>query len=454
MNTTRRTFLRTAAAGAAVGLTAAAAESAEVVLPMEFIAPEKPYMDTYLEGILNITDGIRRESVPSIVAAMEKAWEAHRNGRKIYSHMLVGHFAMFAGSPDRPGQPNVLPQRVDRNTRADFEAMREGDFLLTNGTEAGVAEARKKGVYVVGVTNNYIRFSKTPPDFLRNAESPAIEDISDLVIDSHVPYDNGLILAPQDPYLKIIPSSGISQFLVYWACTASLATLIGSKGKDNGEAAVRTYLDTAYDRFRMIGTDRPKLDEIGAVWADLMLTRKARLFVYGAPQEVKPYLGCRNLFENEACFVASGTVMAQPYTINQDKLRAGDILLIGGLTSNHPLEIDAALHARRAGAYSTVFCPFATEGDSSGVRLFKYADAAFNTYSEERDGLLSVPGFERKICPLTGLAGNFVHWMLTAAWTDHMSRRGAFPMFRKGGHEAGSPEHKAVAEKIWMERGY
>ena len=198
----------------------------------DFKPQEKCFMDQYYEGILNITTGIRDTQIDNIAAAMEKAYELKRKGGNIYSHVNYGHYAMFAGSQDRPGQPWVLPQCGISPKKEEFDAMKKGDFLITNRIDKEAIEARDRGLYVVGVTNNYNKFSKTPPDGLAPERMKiAIEDISDLVIDSHVPWDNGLVYAPQIPHFKLCPSTGIAQFLVYWACTASLANLIGSKGK-------------------------------------------------------------------------------------------------------------------------------------------------------------------------------------------------------------------------------
>jgi len=66
------------------------------------------------------------------------------------------------------------------------------------------------------------------------------------------------------------------------------------------------------------------------------------------------------------------------------------------------------------------------------VRLYKEVDVALNTYSDESEGVIAVKGFDKKACPLTGLTGNLILWLLTAQWTDHMARRGEMPYFRWG----------------------
>ena len=48
-------------------------------------------------------------------------------------------------------------------------------------------------------------------------------------------------------------------------------------------------------------------------------------------------------------------------------------------------------------------------------------DDAFTTYSYVSEGIISVPGFPKKVSPLIGVAGNMVHWLLIAQWAEKMS---------------------------------
>jgi uncharacterized phosphosugar-binding protein len=282
----------------------------------------------------------------------------------------------------------------------------------------------------------------------------SIEEISDLLIDSQVPYDNGLVHAPQLPQVACCPSSGISQYSVYWPCTAALAALTGTKGKGSALDAAREYLDILIERFEMVGTDRPKVDWIAEKWADLVLGSRARMLLYGHPQEVEPYLDDRNMFVNDSYICSSSAMIADQYEKKAADLRKDDIVLVCAFTSNHPLEIEAARFARSKGAYTVAFCPYATEGDSSGLRLFKELDEAVNTYADERAGVVAVPGFPEKICPVSTMTGDLVLWLLTAQWADHMARRGEMPYFWKGYHENGGREFDDLAEAIYKKRGY
>ena len=456
----RREFIYGSTSLGITTIAAANASKSQAVnynFPEDFKPQEKSFMNQYYEGILNITTGIRDTQIDNIAAAMEKAYELKRKGGNIYSHVNYGHYAMFAGSQDRPGQPWVLPQCGISPKKEEFDAMKKDDFLITNRIDKEAIEARDRGLFVAGVTNNYYKFSRTPPDGLAPERMKiAIEDISDLVIDSHVPWDNGLVYAPQIPHFKLCPSTGIAQFLVYWACTASLANLIDTKGGGSSTEPAKKYLDMAYERFEMIGTDRPKIDRVAEKWADLVLSRKARLLVYGHRQNVEIYgsTGTGNMYVNDAVICASSSMIAEPYTAKENELRPEDIVLIGAFTSDNKDEIGVARHARKVGAYTVAFCPYATDGDASGVRLFKEVDDAFNSYSDESAGVIAVKNFKEKVSPLAGLTGNLIHWMLTAQWADHMSRRGEMPYFWQGYHENGGREYDNAVHPYFLKRGY
>jgi len=454
----RRLFLAgtfSAGAGAATLAGSKRAGAIEVAFNRNFKAPEKSFMDQYYDGAMTLVRGIRETQLENIAKAMEKTFELKQKGGSIYSHVVYGHYAMFGGSRDLPGQPWVLPQCGITPTQAEFDAMKKGDFLITDRVCENTKKVHERGVYVVGVTNNYFPFARTPAGFLRSDSVKfTIEEISDLVIDSQVSPDNGLVHAPQLPQVACCPSSGISQFSVYWPCTAALATLIGTKGKGSAIDAARNYLDTLIERFEMVGTDRPKVDWIAEKWADLVLGRRVRMLLYGHPQEVEPYIGNRNLFVNDSNICSSSAMIADQYEAKVAELRKDDIVLVCAFTSNNPLEIEAARYSRSKGAYTVAFCPYATEGDSSGLRLFKEVDDSVNTYADEKAGVVAVPGFPEKVSPVATLTGDLVLWLLTAQWADHMAGRGEMPYFWKGYHENGGREFDELAEAIYKKRGY
>jgi uncharacterized phosphosugar-binding protein len=421
-----------------------------------------PFMDQYYNGMQTIADGICDTQIDAIAEAMENAYRCLRNGGRIFSNHIYGHTPRYALNKNRPGQPWLLPSPGNGFfKKKDYDGLKKNDFVLTfrNSFDKGEQEARERGVYIAGVTNSYFRFYKTPPEGLIPLRMEnGFEDYSNIVIDSQVPWENGLVSSPR-LHFKFCPSTTTASLLVYWACTATLAQLIATKGNGSAAGPAKTYLETACARFEMIGTDRPKIDAITEKWADAVLEKRGRILIYGHPQESGDTTSGRlgNMFADEATGAAASQCVTPYSTAASDPstdLRPEDVVMIGGTRSDNTDEIEVARRARNIGAHTVSFCPFATDGDTQSERLFKETDAAFNTYSPERAGVLEIGDYGEKICPLTGVTGNLVHWMLTAQWADHMARRGEMPYFRLGMNYDGGEYNKTIAVPNCRKRGY
>ncbi|MCE5249089.1 hypothetical protein LLG96_02595 [bacterium] len=436
-----------AAAAVALGGKSGAASAA----PKGCMCGVKPFMEQYYDGMMEIIRGQRDTQTGVIARAMEKAYELSKKGGTLYANVVYGHFGGNYASKDRPGQPWVLPSYTTLSKEM-VDAMKPGDFLITNIVDEGRKTARERGVFMVGVTNNYFKFSRTKPEGLVPGRmAMTVEEMSDIVIDSFVPWNNGLVSAPQIPQFKLCPSTGTVEAAVYWACSASLANLVGSKGKGSASEPAEKYLDLVLERFVCVGADRPKIDRVASTMADYVLEKHARLFVYGEPFSID---GDRsgNMFVSDACGAASGTMIAQAY--NEAEVRENDIVLVCSVRSNQPQELDVARAARKKGAYTIAICPYTTDGDASGDRLYKEVDVAFNTFCGESEGVIAAEGFPKKVCPVSGLTGNLLHWMLTAQWTWHMALRGEMPYYWQGFHENGGREYDNAVRPYFMKRGY
>ncbi|GAA4700013.1 hypothetical protein APR04_000008 [Promicromonospora umidemergens] len=427
-------------------------------------------MDLFYAEIERIGLHVRDTQITGICEAMKVAYTCRASGGRIFSHVLVGHFAMFAANAGLPGQPSVLPQRADRKISADYDQMKPGDFLLTNGAslinpdkgtipDVGPDEARARGAYTVGITCSYARFYKTPVGaFLPVKMGTSLEQICDRVLDSGCTWSAGVISTPAIPEFKIISSSGISQFLVYWACTAALCTQISTEGSDDGADAAREYLDHALRSFERIRRrEFEVIDRVARAWTDRILRSaraadRPRLLVYGHAQTGTPYEGTQSMFVNEAYETAAGSMIMQPYDLYKTQLKANDIVLIGAISADNSDEIQVAKHAKQVGAMVVAFGPF--DGHGGTDPLNKHVDLAISTHSGDGAGVLDIPGFDEPVCPVSGISGNLVLWLLTAQWTYRMVERGQTPNYWQNYWEVGASEYDDRAHANFLERGY
>jgi len=428
-----------------------------------------PFIDQYYDGMMSIIRGIRDTQIDNIATAVEKAYECYRDGGTLH-----GSCARFTHSPKyeigktRPGQPWLFPP-MDTN-RENYSKLKKGDFVLAwcNSTDKSELEARDRGVYIAGVTNPFYKFSRTPEGVL-SRDQLAVEEFANIVIDSQTTWEVGLVKSPK-LHFSFCPAGSTAIFIVYWAATASLANIISTKGKGSSEEPARRYLEMAAERMEWIGASRPKISYVTEEWADRVLERQARIIIYGhLMSSADPRVtSLSNVFVEEATGAGS-CQMIVPYgnitDINNSPEDAekyignypdsNDIVIIGGITSDHHGEINVAREARRIGARTVAFCPFQTEDDHADSRLFKEVDYAFDTYSYERAGVFEAKDFKEKVSPLSTVTGNLLEWMLTASWADHMARRGEHPYFRQPYCYAGAWEYnQKVVLPNATKRGY
>jgi len=383
----------------------------------------KPFWYQYYDGATAILEGLRDTQLGLIEREVKTAYERKEKGGTVWSQITAGHFPIPETALDRIGNPGVLAF-LERNAGEDaYARMTPNDMIFTNTINLNNIGAMKRGIRVAAVTVNYYPFYQTPPGEGYQIEYEGkilkIEDTANATIDSQMPWHNGLVIAPQNPDFAIIPGGGLAQAAVYWMIAAEFAGLIGAKGKAGPGGWAKSYIETCIERARMVGADRQKFEAAAKTLADLVVNG-AKWWVYGANQALV----------SDAVGVANGPMVTRRYQAEQ--VKKGDIVLIGAYSSNNAEELAAARDAKSKGATVVAITPYATDGDSSGERLYKEADIAFNTHSPESWGVVEVPGGDRPVCPTTGVIGDLVLWLIVAQWTQVMAGRGEFPYFWKG----------------------
>jgi hypothetical protein len=406
-------------------------------------AMDRSFFDDYYDGALKVLTGLRDTQTVLIEREMRTAYERVKKGGTVYSQITAGHFPTDETALTRTGQPGVFAF-LERGAKDDaYDRLKPDDMIITDVIHPGNIRAMKRSIRVVGVTVNYYPFAQTPPGEGYQIEYEGkilrIEDASSVVIDSQMPWYNGLVNARQNPDFPVIPVGGIAQGAVYWMAAAELAALKATRGKGPLGAA-RSYIDTCIDRAQMVRQDRLKFAAVGSHLADLVI-KGGKWWVAGAKALVSDSLS-----------VANGPMVTRSYQAKQ--VKKDDIVLIATYDSNNPEDIVVARDARAKGAFVVSISPFSMETDSSGPRLYKEVDVAFNSYSPDTWGVVTVKRLERRVCPATGVIGDLILWLLVAEWTDVMAGRDLFPYFWKGIFMKNGTEYNTKTRPLFEARGW
>jgi uncharacterized phosphosugar-binding protein len=213
----RRTFLgdMARAGGCMIGIGAFVQACAE-----KEIAFTTELAEHYLEGVRTILASIRERETGRIRQAAALAVQTRLNGHDLYASL---HGSMLVNDTlnSRPGSPAVF-------STMSHDLVAPDDFVFSNDAQSvrGLAELF---ITVVGMNTPSIVNIDTPPGELENMGTLRIDDVSNIVIDCHVPYTDG-ILNVEGIDIPICPASGVIHSFIYYTLIAELIERLTEHG--------------------------------------------------------------------------------------------------------------------------------------------------------------------------------------------------------------------------------
>ncbi len=407
------------------------------------------FMEEYLQGTLSILGSLSGET-GHIAELADRAVRVMKAGGTVYNSANIGHMPSTEQGEKRRGNPVVMKaytgmsntQSKAEMKESDFSALKKGDMIITCYCNRSLQQARDRGAYVVTVPVNYINNEFWPEGYvLPNEDNLVLKDVSNEILQSYIPYEQGLVHPPEIPYMAICPSCTTALGALYWMLSAEIAArLADPKVKGAGPGA--DYLAILASRVEQIG--RTHLDAIRetAVEMTYRVRDGGRWFVKSIE-----HTG----LESELVRVASGPWMPNTGDWNAKKTR--NVMLISAISPAFPEEVQLALAKKVEGAHVIGIGPSSLDGAVPRGRLIDVANAGFDNFSPESGGVIRIPGRKDPVCPTSGIMSNVIQQMICAQWADEMCRRGSVPYFLLGNYRKGRTFNPILAPEA-AKRGY
>jgi uncharacterized phosphosugar-binding protein len=369
----------------------------------------------------------------------QKAAEALRAGAKVYTDAAVGHMPPAEMDDEREGNPAQIHSCGHGCTEEDYAALAPGDVLITNTVRSAVRQARDAGVYVVGLPTAYVNNSYTPPGKVHPNENDwLLEDVSSVVLDTYIPWDQGIVRVPQVPEMPIFPVSSNLTCSIHWMLTAEVARALASGDQPTG-AAGREYLDVLFERLDAVHQEDMEDINAQAVVVAKRIIGGGRFFVRSRNPGV----------QGDSNTVAQGLMITNAFEMRPASEGGNqDTLVLAAVSADDPQELEWAEQGRANGNYIIGIGPENSEA------LRQKCDVYFSNRCAEAAGVIEVAGMDEKVCPATGILNNIILHLLTAQFTDEMCRRGAVPYFWMGAYRVGGMDYNGVVGGPFRERGY
>jgi len=458
--TSRRSMLRTGAlmgAGIATGGTLAPSKteaSGSIGKESEW---EREYtfghtvlfMDEYLDGTLSILGSLSGE-VDHIGELAERAKSVVKAGGTVWNSANIGHMPSTEQSEKRRGNPGVMKTHIGRTNQqnkaempeTDFSDVKKGDMIVTCYCNKSLKEARDRGAYVVTVPVNYINNEFWPEGYvLPNEDNLMLKDVSNEVLHSYIPFEQGLVHPPEIPYMAICPSCTTALGALYWMLSAEIAARLADP-KTQGAGRAAEYLSILTERARRIWMVHMDAIRETAVEMARRVRDGGRWFVKSVE-----HTG----LASELVRVASGPWM--PNTGDWKAKPTRNIMLVSAISPAFPDEVKIARETQIEGAFVIGVGPSSLDGVVPYGRLIDVADIGFDNFSPESGGVLRIAGRKDAVCPTSGIMSNIIQQMICAQWADEMCRRGSVPYFLLGNYRKGRIFNPILAP-LAQQRGY
>ncbi len=404
------------------------------------------FMDQYYDGTIEILSGIRGD-FDQIGDLTNRAVKVLKNGGTVWTSMNIGHMPFYEQADGRRGNPRVLRHHVKNPLKLEHENVRwdmlkSGDMVFTNYCSRDVKAARDRGVYVVSVTVNYTNNEFRPADFANpNEDNLLLSDVSNEILHSHVPYNQGLVQAPEIPEMTICPSTVTGSGAIHWILSAEISEKLERSNAPNISVGEQ-YLDILTERIERVREHR---DAIRATAVEM--TRRIRDGGRWFARSLE-HPG----FQSELTGVASG-----PMIVNWgdwEKTKDRNVMLIGAISPAYQEEIALAREKKAEGAYVIGVGPASLDGDVPSERLIDSADSGFDNFSPESGGVIADPKSGSQICPTSGIVGDVIQQMICAQWTDEMVRRGSVPYYWMGFFQNGGRPYDDGIRMFFERQGF
>ncbi|MCE5252239.1 DUF2529 family protein [bacterium] len=443
----RRDFTKTVLAACGAGISAYGTVSGQETT-FQKASGKKPFGVLYYEKACEIWDRESMSELPVLAEAADRAIYALRNGRKLYSHVIFGHMLEAEFRSARAGNPGYLPNWTRQTTDDSYNLIGKDDFLFFDYALPRVKAARDRGAFTVGIRVPYLPNMTIPDGALsptyRLYGNVTTEECASLVLTPGVPFTDGVLYIPEIPAVRACPISVQGAGPLYWMLTAEIALRHRNPAVSGTAVKALEYITSIKERGEKIKSDIGHIDDTARFMVQSVING-GRYWTFSA--------GCEMAIENY--IRASGLAMCLLLQAEDavKNVKPGDFALIAGEFSDVRDNVEMARLLKSKGVSVISIGPAHTEG-SSGDDLAREAKYHIETYSPERDGILGLPGFDKKLCPATGVLYALTLWMLNSQFIEQMIGANKTPGLYMGVHLMGGSEYNQVVRAIVDQRGY
>ena len=145
--------------------------------------------------------------------------------------------------------------------------------------------------------------------------------------------------------------------------------------------------------------------------------------------------------------------------LKESNVRTGDVLIVGSVSGKSLRPVELAIQARAIGVTVVALTALAYSSKlesehPSGKRLFEAAEIVIDNHAPYGDAMIEAPGFDRRICPASGICASVALWALAACVVEELLSRGKTPTVYTSVNMPGGTDSVKRVQNEYAEKGY
>ena len=432
----------------------------------------------YLDRISEMLEWVRDNQAGNLMEGAYRIARTVKNGNRCWSRWNLGHNSGYDLFPDRNGVPDMFTLGFRQDEAKD------GDLLLMGVAGNTLSEVKKRGVFIIGSPTPYSYDSRGQELLRDDLWNHRSRPHCDLWIDTPITREGAVLEVPGSE-TKLGPASGILGMTTFWMMAADACRVLARDGitlpvwgdeppletegvpdwhfnapADLDEPLMYRYFERITTRIELIRA------EMGAI-------RKAAGLVVNASLDggiVYSYSHDRNAIAVEGSSRRGGLSMFKGIydggeetdfklthpNFDYPPFSERDCVVMGITRPDDPVDMENFEIFRKAGVRIVSIGPMTRSFKvPEGKTIPKQADVHLGQQCDAF-GLFHIPGFEKKVCPISGAINNQLYWALCCQVVDTFSERtnGDLPGIFGNVAIRGMRNQMRHLWELYKERGY
>ncbi|MHB9030145.1 MAG: hypothetical protein ACYC9O_15370 [Candidatus Latescibacterota bacterium] len=422
--------------------------------------PSEPLGMMYTRRVREMLQWVRENQSENILEAAYAIARTVEKGGKVWCYWDLGHTNRSDIFPGRPGEPEIVTGGYDP------KQVRDGDLVLCNFPMVieNYEDIAKKNLFVVGGACPWSGDVAGQGEVQPAMQQLKIRPHSDIWIETNITNIGAQIKVPGSP-VPLGPESGPLSGTIFWMMIADACRVLARDGKPVKVKGDEPPLDAKVPRvsldaplmgdyfnqmmmeLEMIGMEMGNIRKMAGLAVDSLLAGGSVYFYSRYPESLR----------GEATGRRGGFAFAKGFSDGAKiECSAKDCVIMGVYQPDDEADLrnlrtfrSMGMKVGSIGPVTRNFQP--PEGWAVHKESHVHVGRMTDTY-----GIFALPGFERKICPTSGMVNIAILWAVSGEIADQIIARtgGNVPGVNLNGALMRSAAHRARINTMMQTRGY